>query len=198
MKKIIALAFLLFLLTNTSSAQQKKLQLSFNTNVLDAHVATEFSLSGNSTFYTAIGFGYGSVSSLNLNKYYDKSAQEGRNSDVLKPEIYFSPYLNIQYRNYFLRARDNRKGDYTGNNSGMYAGARFKFYTAPVISMNEDVESIRQNYMFGLIIGYQKAVGAQRRLVLNANTGISTHANYNLSFFGFKPMLFGSVGYVIK
>ncbi|MES2652226.1 MAG: hypothetical protein V4663_10825 [Bacteroidota bacterium] len=198
MKKTIAITSLLCLITTISLAQRKKLQLSFNTNVLDAHVAAEFSLSENSTFYTAIGFGYESVGSLNLNKYYDKSAQGGRNSDVLRPEIFFAPYLNMQYRNYFLKTRDNRKGYYIGNNSGMYAGARLKLYTAPVISMNGGVEAIKQNYMLGLMIGYQKALGVQRRFIINANTGVSTHANYNLSFFRSKPMLHGSVGYVIK
>ncbi len=192
------LGFSCFRRANISLAQQKKLQLSFNINPIDAHTAAEFSLSGNSILYTANGFGYGSVNSLSLDKYYVKSAQNGRSTDVVMPEIFFAPYLNIQYRNYFLKARDNNKGYYTGNNSGMYTGARLKMYTAPVIGMNVDVEAIRQNYMLGLMIGYQKALGVKRRFVFNTNTGISTHANYNLSFFGLKPMLYGSVGYIIK
>jgi len=192
------ISLLFCLITNISLAQRKKLQLSFNMNPIDALAAAEFSLSENSTLYTAIGFGYGSVGSLYLNNYYDKSMQKGRNSDVVLPEIYFAPYLNIQYRNYFLKAKHNRKGYYTGNNSGIYAGARLKMYTAPVITMNGDVEAVKQNYMFGLMIGYQKAVGVQKRFILNANTGVSTHANYNLSFFGYKPLLNGSVGYIIK
>jgi hypothetical protein len=136
MKKITAICSLFCLVTTISLAQQKKLQLSFNINLIDANAAAEFTLSGNSTLYTAIGFGVGSVNSLNLNKYFDKSEHNKRGTDVVHPEIFLAPYFNIQYRNYFLRASNNRNGSYTGNNSGMYAGARLKMYAEPVIAMS--------------------------------------------------------------
>lgn len=198
MKKIIATLLLLFSSTNLLFAQQKKIQLSVGLNPLDAYTAAEFKLSENSTLYTAIGFGYGSVNAVNLYYYYHKSLQNRRNSDVSLPDIFFAPYLNIQYRNYFMKAKDNSKGYYTGNNSGMYIGARLKMFTAPVISLNEDVKGIKENYMLGLFMGNQKALGNKRRLVLNVNGGFSTHANYNLSFAVLKPMLHGSIGYIIK
>ena len=198
MKKIITITSLLCLITTISLAQQKKLQVAFNTNLLDANIATEFSLSKNSTLYAAIGFGIGSVNAINGNKYEDKSRHHIRNTDVMMPEIFFAPYLNLQYRNYFLRAHDIKKSDYTGNNSGMYLGSRLKMYKPPVITLREDAKSIKENYSFGLILGYQKALGIKRRLLINANSGIGTHANYNLSFFAFKPLLHISVGYIIK
>ncbi len=198
MNKIIAIITLLCLATTISLAQQKKLQLVFNTNLVDANIATELSLSKNSTLYVAMGFGIGSVSSINSNKYEDKSRHHLRNTDVVMPEIFFTPYLNIQYRNYFSRTRDIKKGGYTGNNSGMYLGSRLKFYKSPVIVLRDDAKSIKENYSFGLILGYQKALGIKKRLLINANTGLSTHANYDLSFFAFKPLFHTSVGYVIK
>jgi len=197
MKKMIAIFSLLCLITTISLAQRKNLQLSFNLNPIDSYVAGEFNLSNNSTLYTAIGFGYGSINSIYLNNYYDKSRHHTRNSDVAIPQIFFAPYINIQYRNYYLNDKDIKKGKYTGNNSGMYAGARFKTYTSPAIPTN-DVRSIKQNYMLGLMIGSQRAFGAKRRFLFNINSGISTHANYNLTFFVFKPMLHSSIGYVIK
>lgn len=198
MKKIIATLLLLFALTNLLFAQQKTIQLSLGLNPLDAYAAAEFKLSDYSTLYTTIGFGYGSVNAVNLYNYYHKNFQNRRNSDVSLPEIFFAPYLNIQYRNYYMRAKDNSKGDYTGNNSGMYIGARLKMFTAPVISLNDDVKGIKENYSLGLFIGNQKALGNKRRLVLNLNGGVSTHANYNLSFAVLKPMLHGSIAYIIK
>ncbi len=198
MNKIIAIASLLCLVTTISLAQQKKLQVVFNTNLVDANIATELSLSKNSTLYAAIGFGVGSVSSVNRNKYEDKSRHHWRSTDVVMPETFFASYLNIQYRNYFLRAQDIKKGDYTGNNSGMYLGSRLKIFNSPVVELRDDAKSIKESYTFGLILGYQKALGVKRRLLFNANTGFSTHANYNLSFFAFKPLFHTSVGYVIK
>jgi len=197
MKKIIAITSLLCLVTTISLAQQKKLQVAFNTNFLDANIATELSVSKSSTLYAAIGFGIGSVNSINSHKYEDKSRHQLRNTDVGMPEIFFSPYLNLQYRNYFLRAHDNKKGAYTGNNSGMYLGSRLKLYKPPVVVLRDDTKSIKENYSFGLTLGYQKALGIERRLIINVNTGISMHANYNLSFFAFKPLLHTSVGYMI-
>jgi hypothetical protein len=198
MKIITAFVSLWCLATTISFAQQKDVQLSININPVDAHAAAEFSLSPNGTLYAGIGFGYGSVSTISLNKYFGQSEHHKRNSDVVMPEIFFSPYVNIQYRNYFLRARDIRKGYYAANNSGMYIGARLKMYTAPVIVVKEDARPIKENYMFGLMIGYQKALGAKKRFIYNVNTGLSTHANYNLSFFGLQPVLYTSIGYVIK
>lgn len=197
MKKIY-LPLLCCLLSHMSMAQEKKLQLSVQANPVDATAAAEFGLSKSSTLYLGIGFGIGTINAIHLDQYFDKSENHDMNSDVVLPELFFAPYLNLQYRNYFLRARDQRKGYYSGNNSGMYLGARFKAYTAPVFGMNEQVARIRENYMFGLMVGYQKALGAQRRLLINMNTGLSTHANHDLSFFGFKPMLYASVGYIIK
>ena len=112
-------------------AQQKKLQIVFNTNLVDANIATELSLSKNSTLYAAVGFGIGSVNAINGNKYEDKSRHDIRSTDVMMPEIFFAPYLHIQYRNYFLRASDIRKGYYNGNNSGMYFGSRLKMFKPP-------------------------------------------------------------------
>jgi hypothetical protein len=198
MKTIITLSFLFCLATTICLAQQKKLQIAFNTNLVDANIATELSLSKNSTLYAAIGFGIGSVNAINGNKYEDKSRHDIRNTDVAMPELFFAPYLNLQYRNYFLRASDIKKGIYTGNNSGMYFGSRLKMYQPPVIVLREDAKAIKENYSFGLTLGYQKALGLKRRLLLNANTGISTHANYTLSFFAFKPLFHTSVGYIIK
>ena len=198
MKKLIALCSLFCLAATISVAQRKLLQSSFNISPLDAHAAAEFSLSENSTLYTAIGFGYGSVNGLHLNKYYDQGLQYGENSDIAVPQIFLAPYLNIQYRNYVFRRRENREGYYTGSNSGLYTGARLKMQTAPVLFMHEEERLIKQSYMLGVMFGWQKAVGSKRRFLLNANTGVSTHSNYNLSFFGFKPMLYGSVGYIVK
>jgi len=198
LKNIIATSILLVVSINILFAQQKTTQFSVGLNPLDAYTAAEFKLSENSTLYTAIGFGYGSVSSLNLYNYYHKCLQNRRNPDFVLPEIFFTPYLNIQYRNYFMKEKDNSKGYYTGNNSGMYIGARLKMFTAPVISLNEDVKGIKENYMLGLFMGNQKALGSKRRLFLNVNGGFSTHANYNLSFAVLKPMLHGSIGYIIK
>lgn len=82
MKKLIALCSLFFLAANISVAQRKLVQSSFNISPLDAHAAAEFSLSENSTLYTAIGFGYGSVNGLHLKKYYEKRLQDGENSDM--------------------------------------------------------------------------------------------------------------------
>lgn len=198
MNKILAIISLLCLATTIALAQQKKLQVVFNTNLLDANIATELSLSKNSTLHTVIGFGIGSVNSINSHKYEDKSRHDIRNTDVGMPEIFFAPYLNIQYRNYFSRASDIKKGDYTGNNSGLYLGSRLKMYLPPVMVLREDAKSIKENYSFAIILGYQKAVGNKRRLLINVNSGLSTHANYNLSFFAFKPLLHTSVGYIIK
>ncbi len=198
MKKIIAISSLLCLATTICLAQQKKLQVAFNTNLVDANIATELSLSKNSTLYAAIGFGIGSVNAIYGHKYEDKSRHNIRATDVMMPEIFFAPYLNLQYRNYFLRASDTKNGDYTGNNTGMYLGARVKMFQPPVIVLRDDAKAIKENYSFGLTFGYQKALGIKRRLLVNANTGISTHANYNLSFFAFKPLLHTSVGYIIK
>ncbi len=198
MNKILAITSLLCLITTISLAQQKKLQVVFNTNLLDANIATELSLSKNSTLYSAIGFGIGSVSSINSNKYEDKRRHGFRNTDVVIPEIFFTPYLHLQYRNYFLRARDSKKGNYTGNNSGTYLGSRLKIYAPPVIVLRDDTKSIKENYSLGLIIGRQKAFGTKRRFLLNTNIGMSTHANYNLSFFALKPLLHTSLGYIIK
>ena len=198
MKKLIVISSLLCLATTIALAQQKKLQVIFNTNLVDANIATELSLSKNSTLYAAVGFGIGSVNAINGNKYEDKSRHDIRSTDVMMPEIFFAPYLHIQYRNYFLRARDIRKGYYTGNNSGMYLGSRLKMFKPPVIVLRDDAKSIKENYSFGLILGYQRALGNKRRLLINVNSGLSTHANYNLSFFAFKPLLHTSIGYVIK
>ncbi|MGF1924833.1 MAG: hypothetical protein ACQUHE_11700 [Bacteroidia bacterium] len=165
---------------------------------MDANIATELSLTKSSTLYAAIGFGIGSVNAINGHKYEDKSRHNIRATDVVMPEIFFAPYVNLQYRNYFLRASDIRKGIYTDNNSGMYFGSRLKMYQPPVIVLRDDVKAIKDNYSFGLTFGYQKALGIKRRLLVNANTGISTHANYNLSFFAWKPLLHTSVGYIIK
>jgi hypothetical protein len=198
MKKLIALCTLFCLAANISVAQRKLLQSSFNISPLDAHAAAEFSLSENSTLYTAIGFGYGSVNGLHLNKYYDQGLQYGENSDIPMPQIFLAPYLNIQYRNYLFRRRENSEGYYTGSNSGLYTGARLKMQTAPVLFMHDEERLIKQSYMLGVMFGWQKAVGSKRRFLLNANTGVSAHSNYNLSFFGFKPMLYGSVGYIVK
>jgi hypothetical protein len=198
MKKIITISSLLFLVTTISFAQQKKLQVAFNINLLDANIATELCLSKNSTLYAAIGFGIGSVSSINKDMYEDKSRHGFRSTDVVMPEIFFAPYLNVQYRNYFSRAHNIKKGDYTDHNSGIYLGSRLKMYKPPVIVLRDDAKSIKENYSLGLILGYQKALGMKRRFLINANTGFSTHANYNLSFFAFKPLLHTSVGYIIK
>lgn len=198
MNKILAITSILCLVTTISLAQQKKLQVVFNTNLVDANIATELSLSKSSTLYAAIGFGIGSVSSIYSNKYEDKSRHHLQNTDVVMPEIFFAPYLNIQYRNYFSRASNSKKGDYTGNNSGMYFGSRLKLYKSPVIVLRDDAKSIKENYSFGLIFGYQRALGIKKRLLINVNSGFSTHANYNLSFFAFKPLLHTSVGYLIK
>jgi len=198
MKKMIAIFSLLCSITTITLAQQKNLQLSFNLNPLDSYVVGEFGLSKNSTLYTAIGFGYGSVSSIHLNLYYDKSMHNKRNSDVVLPEIFFAPYLNIQYRNYFLKTSNTEQGRYTGNNSGMYIGARLKMYTSPVTAIKEDGMSIKQNYMFGFMFGHQKAFGSRKRFVYNSNMGVSRHANYNLSFSAVKFLAHASIGYVIK
>ena len=45
MKKIIAISSLLCLATTICLAQQKKLQVAFNTNLVDANIATELGLS---------------------------------------------------------------------------------------------------------------------------------------------------------
>lgn len=198
MKKLIALCSLFCLTVNISVAQRKLVQSSFNISPLDAHAAAEFSLSENSTLYTAIGFGYGSVNGLHLKKYYEKRLQDGENSDMFVPQMFLAPYVNIQYRNYLFRKRENSEGYYTGSNSGLYTGARLKMQSAPVLFMHEEERLIKQSYMLGVMFGWQKAVGNKRRFLLNANTGVSTHSNYNLSFFGFKPMLYGSVGYIVK
>jgi len=198
MKKLIALCSLFCLAANISVAQRKLLQSSFNISPLDAHAAAEFSLSENSTLYTAIGFGYGSVNGLHLNKYYDQGLQYGENSDIAVPQIFLAPYLNIQYRNYVFRRRENREGYYTGSNSGLYTGARLKMQTAPVLFMHDEERLIKQSYMLGAMFGWQKAVGTKRRFLLNAHTGVTAHSNYNLSFFGYKAMLYGSVGYIVK
>ncbi|KQC00840.1 hypothetical protein AQF98_09175 [Pedobacter sp. Hv1] len=179
-------------------AQQKKVQLSFNTNLIDAYAAAEINLSANSTLYTAIGFGAGSVSSIDLHKYFDKSKHNQRGTDVVLPDIFFAPYFNIQYRNYFARKSDERRGAYTGHNSGLYVGARLKMYTAPAFVLKEEVKPMKENYTLGAIFGYQKAVGAKRKLLFNINGGVSTHANYNLSFFAWKPMLHTSIGYILS
>ena len=80
----------------------------------------------------------------------------------------------------------------------MYFGSRLKMYQPPVIVLRDDAKAIKETYSFGLTLGYQKALGVKRRLLLNANTGISTHANYTLSFFAFKPLFHTSVGYILK
>ena len=198
MKQFLFFCSLLCLAASISVAQRKSLQSSFNISPLDAHAAAEFSLSENSTLYTATGFGYGSVNGLHLNKYYDQSLQYGENSDIPVPEIFLAPYLNIQYRNYIFRRRENSEGYYTGSNSGLYTGARLKLQTAPVLFILEEERLIKQSYMLGVMFGWQKAVGSKRRFLLNANTGITAHSNYNLTFFGYKPMLYGSVGYIVK
>lgn len=79
------------LATTIPLAQQKNLQVAFNINLVDANFATELSLSKNSTLYAAIGFGIGSVSSINANKYEDKSRHHLRSTDVVMPEIFFAP-----------------------------------------------------------------------------------------------------------
>lgn len=198
MNKIITLSSLLFLLSIGALAQQKKVQLSFNTNLIDAFAAAEINLSANSTLYTAIGFGAGSVSSIDLNKYFDKGKHNQRGTDVVMPDIFFAPYLNIQYRNYFARKSDERRGAYTGHNSGLYIGARLKMYAAPAFVLKEEVKPMKENYTLGAIFGYQKAMGSKRRLLFNINGGVSTHTNYNLSFFAWKPMLHTSIGYIIS
>jgi hypothetical protein len=198
MNKIIVISSLFCLLANVALAQTKKLQLSFHINPIDASLAGEFSLSENSTLHTAVGFGYGSVNSVSLGNYYDKSMHNRRNSDVALPQIFFAPYVNIQYRNYFSKIKDMEKGKSTDNNSGAYAGVRLKVYGSPEIPTNEQARSIRRNYMLGLIIGNQKAFGFEKRFLFITNAGIGTHANYNLSFFAFKPLLHVSIGYVIK
>jgi hypothetical protein len=153
MKKLIALCTLFCLAANISVAQRKLLQSSFNISPLDAHAAAEFSLSENSTLYTAIGFGYGSVNGLHLNKYYDQGLQYGENSDIPMPQIFLAPYLNIQYRNYLFRRRENSEGYYTGSNSGLYTGARLKMQTAPVLFMHDEERLIKQSYMLGVMFG---------------------------------------------
>ena len=198
MKKIIAIFSLFCLVTASTSAQQKTLQLSFNFNPVDAYLTGEISLSKSSTLYTALGFGYGSISSIHLNRYYDKSMHNVRNSDVVLPEIFFAPYLNVQYRNYFLKNKNSKQGSYTGNNSGVYAGTRLKMYTAPLYALKEDGMRIKENYMLGLMIGNQKAFGARKRFVSNFNMGVSTHTNYNLSYSAVKFLMHGSIGYIIK
>ncbi len=198
MKKLIALYSLLCLTVTISLAQRKMLQSSFNISPLDAHAAAEFSLSENSTLYTAIGFGYGSVNGLHLNKFYKTGLQDKENQDIAVPEMFLAPYLNIQYRNYIFRRRENSEGYYTGSNSGLYTGARLKMQTSPVLFMHDEVKPIKQSYMLGVMFGWQKALGSKRRFLLNANTGVTAHSNYNLTFIGYKPMLYGSVGYIVK
>ncbi|RZK15173.1 MAG: hypothetical protein EOO43_15420 [Flavobacterium sp.] len=198
MKQFIGLCSLFCLVTSISVAQQKSLQSSFNISPLDAHAAAEFSLSENSTLYTAIGFGYGSVNGLHLKKYYEKSFHHLENSDIPVPQMFLAPYLNIQYRNYLFRRRENSEGYYTGSNSGLYTGARLKMQTAPVLFMHDEERLIKQSYMLGAMFGWQKAIGTKRRFLLNAHTGVTAHSNYNLSFFGYKAMLYGSIGYIVK
>lgn len=198
MKKIIAISLCLCLFWTLSWAQRKNLQLSFNINPLDAVLAAEFGLSEKSTLYTGIGFGYGTVSAPDLNFYYDKSRRNGRNSDIGLPKIFFAPYLNVQYRNYFSKIKNKKEGYYTDNNSGMYFAARFKLFTSPLIPSKGDTKPIKENYMLGLMMGYQKVFGVKKRFMFNSNGGFSAHANYNLSFYVYKPMLYSSIGYIIK